>query len=165
MAVVQEIDLEFNFSTSISAIKIDETLFSSADIKSADFFVKYPDHIKIIEIKDPDVPGASNPRGILEKMRNGKLSSSLAGKIRDTIFILKAQGNNVDKVEYITLISMAALQPAQLLALQDEVRRKIPLNNTTFLNDSLSKCIIVNLNQWNRLYPDSPITRISSRGN
>lgn len=164
MAIVQEIDLEFDFSTAISAVKIDETLFSSADIKSADFFVKYSDHIKIIEVKDPDVPGASNPQGILDKMHNGKLSSSLAGKIRDTIFILKSQGENFEEIEYITLLSMASLQPPQLLALQNELRRKIPLNNSSFPNDSLSRCVILNLRQWERKFPDSPITRISSKG-
>lgn len=162
MPIVNEIDLSFNFSNSIFAEKIDETLYSSTSLSLVDFFVSdQSNKYRLIEIKDPDIPTATNPNSFKSKLISGELITSLSRKIRDTIFLLSSQNkiNNNNNISYIVLISMQILDPALILTKQDELRKKIPLGHT---NDIIKSCVILKVDAWNRRYPDDNITRLST---
>ncbi|MGO7078403.1 hypothetical protein ACCT03_32020 [Rhizobium johnstonii] len=162
MKVVRELDLEFSFPTANKVIPFDNNEYhSGSTIKRVDFIAEYDGKHIFIEIKDPDQPNANDVSSFIKKMKSGNLIQSLSGKFRDTLFFRSIQGNVDIDVIYIVLISMRILDPALLLAKQDELVRSIPIRHSDWARDCAANCIIMNVEQWKRMFGEHSIRRVS----
>jgi len=166
MTVLRELDLEFDFSDAISAVQFDDdTLHGSSTMKRVDFITEYSDHYRFIEVKDPDIPGATNPIGILQKLNSGSLINSLAGKYRDSL-LFRTLSNKRDKpIKYIVLLSMESLEPALLINKQDILHRSIPLEHAEWSENAADSCVILNMSQYKRCFGENSVSRLSDRAN
>ena len=157
-----ERDLEFDFSSAVSATKFDDgKTHASSSIQPVDFVIEYEECFRFVEIKDPDEPGAANVDAFREKLKSGKLIRSLAGKYRDSLFFRSFQTHPKKDVEYVVLLSMRLLDDALLLAKQDELQRSIPFSHQAWEGNSASACVILNMNQWKKRYGDASVRRLS----
>ena len=162
MTTITELDLEFDFHDAVSVTHFDDDHYhAGSTVQRVDFIAEYNDRYHFIEVKDPDIPTATNPAAFGEKLRSGKLIQSLAGKYRDTLFFRSVQDKADKNIVYIVLLSMRALDPAMLVAKQDELRRSIPLTHSDWCRDSATTCIILNLEQWKRQFGDGSVRRLS----
>jgi hypothetical protein len=159
---VQELDLELSFPNAKAVIRFDDNAYhAGSTIKRVDFIAEYDTHHLFVEVKDPDDPAAAKPEVLAQKLNNGELVQSLAGKFRDTLFFRSAQGKNDLSVRYVVLLSMKSLDDALLLAKQDQLRRSIPIRHADWAGDCAASCIILNAEQWKTRFGDESIRRIS----
>lgn len=162
MKTVQELDLELSFPEANDVIRFDKDDYHGAStIQRVDFIAEYEDRYIFIEIKDPDAPTAKNVPAFVEKLNSGKLIQSLAGKFRDTLFFRSLQGKVDLSVIYVVLLSMKSLDAALLLAKQDQLKKSIPLRHSDWARDCAASCIILNVEQWKKLFGDHSVKRIS----
>ena len=162
MTKLIELDLELDFSNAINAFQFDDnTYHAGSTVQRVDFIAEYEDCYRFVEVKDPDIPGASNVQGILDKLKSGKLIQSLAGKYRDTLFFRSIQNKIDKKIEYIVLFSMSSLDVAFLLTKQDELHKSIPLEHNQWTSKSASVCVILNMQQWKKRFGENSVRRIS----
>lgn len=163
MTVLTENDLEFDFSTARSAINFDDdALHNPSTLKRVDFISEYDDRIVFLEVKDPDIPGAAKPEAFKTKLLSGNLIPELAGKFRDTQWFRTLSGKATKPTQYIVLIAMSSLDPALLLAKQDELRRSLPLTHREWPEQCASACVIVNLEQYRNLFGADSVRRLSA---
>jgi len=160
-----ELDLEFDFSDAIDAIQFDDdATHGHSTMKRVDFIAEYEDCYRFIEVKDPDIPGATGQETFVNKLTSGTLVTSLAGKYRDSILFRYLAGKSDKKIDYIVLLSMAALDPALLLNKQDELHRAIPLDHGEWRNPSARSCVVLNLAQYKNHFGEGSVRRISDGG-
>lgn len=165
MTVLSEDDLEFDFSSSIEAICFDDNaLHKHSTMKRVDFIVEFDDHFVFLEIKDPDKPEAANPGALKQKLLSGNLIPDLAGKYRDSLWFRTLSGKTAKPTRYIVLLSMASLEPALLLAKQDELQRSLPINHTDWSAPCAQACIILNLDQYKKQFGADSVRRLSAEG-
>ncbi len=162
MKKLTEIDLEFDFTDAIEAFQFDDDSYhSGSTMKRVDFIAEYEDCYRFIEVKDPDIPGATDTSGFIEKLKSGKLIQGLSGKYRDTLFFRTIQKKVDKKIEYIVLLSMSALDAPLLLAKQDELHRSIPFQHGDWEGNAAAACVILNLQQWKKRFGENSIRRLS----
>jgi len=162
MTILTELDLDFNFDGAIEAIKFDDNAtHSRTTLKRVDFIAEYDDCYRFIEVKDPDDPNAVNPQRFVEKLRSGQLIPSLAGKYRDSLFFRSMQNKTDKKIEYFVLLAMQSLEPALLISQQENLRRAIPVEHSSWEDPSAAVCVILNMAQWKRHFGEHSVTRIS----
>jgi len=165
MTKLTELDLEFNFSDAIEAIQFDNDAYhAGSTIQRVDFIVEYEDCYRFIEVKDPDIPGAANIEGFINKLQSGKLIQSLSGKYRDSLFFRIIQNKADKKFEYIVLLSMSTLDVPLLLSKQDELLRSIPFRHIDWSDNSVTACVILNMQQWKRRFGENSVRRLSDGG-
>lgn len=158
-----ENDLEFDFTGSVDAFIFDDGgTHANSSIQPVDFIVEYEDKYRFVEVKDPDDPASVNIPAFREKLKSGKLIRSLAGKYRDSLFFRTCQGKQQKHIEYIVLLSMSALDDALLLAKQEELHRSIPISHKSWLQNSATVCIILNMTQWKKRFGGDSIRRLSA---
>lgn len=157
-----ELDLEFDFSDAVDAVKFDDdAIHGNNSMKRVDFIVEYENFYRFIEVKDPDDPTASNPQAILRKLGSGALINSLAGKYRDSL-LYRILANKCSKdMHYVVLFSMSSLEPALLLTKQDALHRELPLNHNHWAIPAAKSCVILNLEQYKRQFGKNSVRRIS----
>jgi hypothetical protein len=165
MTVLTEDDLEFNFGSALDAIVFDDdNLHKPSTIKRVDFIAEFNDKFVFLEIKDPDRPGAVNPEAFRTKLLGGNLIPDLAGKYRDSIWFRTLSGKAIKPVHYVVLLSMASLEPALLLAKQDELKRSLPITHTDWSAPCAQACVILNLEQYKRQFGADSVRRLSAGG-
>jgi len=165
MTKLVEVDLEFDFSDAIHAFQFDSNeLHGTSSAKRIDFIAEYDDCYRFIEVKDPDKPGAANPEAFIRKFKSQKLIESLAGKFRDTLFFrhLTSNHENEKRIDYIVLLSCAAIEPAMMMAKQDLLHRKIPIENSVWTKNPVANCVLMNLEQYKKSFGENSVRRISS---
>lgn len=163
MTILTEGDLEFDFSGALNAFCYDDDTFhGNHTMKRVDFIAEYEDRWVFLEIKDPDVPGASNPQSFVNKLQSGNLISDLAGKYRDSLWFRALSDKLGSKpVDYIVLISMASLDPAMLLVQQERLHKALPLNHAEWKMVFANACVIMNLNSYKTKFGHDSVRRIS----
>lgn len=164
MTKLTELDLEFDFETAINAIQFDlDEIHGTSTAKRVDFIAEYDNCYRFIEVKDPDNPSATNPLAFVRKFQSENLVDSLAGKFRDSLFFrtLCADNDTSKDIEYIVLLSCEAIEPAMMLAKQDILHRKIPIQHAQWTKASAVKCVLLNLSQYKRIYGEQSVRRIS----
>ena len=162
MTRLVELDLEFDFSDAITAFQFDDDVtHGHSTMKRVDFIAEYEDCYRFIEVKDPDIPTATGQERFLEKLRTGVVISSLAGKYRDSMLFRYLADKDDKEIDYIVLLSMAALDPALLLNKQDELHRAILLSHTEWDNLSARSCVILNMAQYKNQFGENSVRRIS----
>lgn len=163
MAFVEK-DLEFDFGDAQNAMQFDDTQFHGhSSMKRVDFISEHETFYRFIEVKDPDIPAATeqNKADFLQELQSGKLINSFAGKYRDSLLFRHLQGKNDKPVDYIVLLSMSSLEPAMLLNKTDMLHREIPLNHNAWTGASARNCVILNLEQYKERFGDASVRRIS----
>ncbi len=165
MTILPERDLEFDFATALEAIRFDDdALHSPSSIKRVDFIIEYDDRFDFLEVKDPDIPGADDPEAFKKKLLTGNLIPDLAGKYRDSSWFWTHSRKDAKPIHYIVLISMASLEPALLLAKQDELKRSLPITHDDWAAPCVASCIILNMEQYKKLFGQDSIRRLSAGG-
>ena len=159
-----EKDLEFDFSDAINALQFDDTTFHGhSSMKRVDFISEHDDFYRFIEVKDPDLPAATeeNKANFLVDLNSGKLLNSFAGKYRDSLLFRHLEGKSDKPVDYIVLLSMSSLDPAMLLNKIDLLHRDIPLNHNAWTGNSARSCVILNLEQYKIRFGETSVRRLS----
>jgi hypothetical protein len=163
MTVLAENDLEFDFSSAIEAIIFDnDGLHNPSTIKRVDFIAEFEDRFIFLEVKDPDMPGAANPEAFKTKLLTGNLIPNLAGKYRDSSWFRSLSGKATKPIHYLVLISMASLEPALLLAKQDELKRSLPITHKDWSAPCAVGCAILNLDQYKKQFGANSVRRLSA---
>ncbi len=162
MTVLVENDLEFYFSSALEAIKFDDdSLHNPSTIKRVDFIAEFNDRFLFLEVKDPDIPGATNPKAFKTKLLSGNLIPDLAGKYRDSLFFRTLSGKTTKPIHYVVLIAMASLESALLLAKQDELKRSLPITHNDWSAPCAAGCAIMNLDQYKKHFGANSVRRLS----
>lgn len=165
MTVLSENDLEFDFRSAMEAITFDDdALHNPNTIKRVDFIAEFNYRFIFIEVKDPDMPGAANPEALKTKLLTGNLIPDLAGKYRDSYWFRSLSGKNTKPIHYVVLIAMASLEPALLLAKQDELKRSLPITHKDWSAPCAASCAILNLDQYKKQFGTNSVRRLSAGG-
>lgn len=163
MTVLAENDLEFDFSAAMDAIIFDDdVLHNPSTIKRVDFIAEFNDRFIFLEVKDPDMPGAANPDAFKTKLLTGNLIPDLAGKYRDSYWFRSHSGKVTKPIHYVVLISMASLEPALLLAKQDELKRSLPITHNDWSVPCAAGCAVLNLDQYKKQFGANSVRRLSA---
>jgi hypothetical protein len=98
-------------------------------------------------------------------MSSGVLHNDLTVKFRDS-FLYQWASKKLDKpLIYLVLLAMDSLTPAELLTLTESLGRNIPIIGPSSWKRPMAKsCLVLNLAQWQRSFPDFMITRMSKKG-
>jgi hypothetical protein len=165
MTILTENDLEFDFSSALAATVFDDNaLHASSTMKRVDFIAEFSDRFIFLEIKDPDKPGAANPEALKSKLFSGNLIPDLAGKYRDSQWFWQLSGKTTKPIQYVVLLAMASLDPALLLAKQDELKRSLPLTHADWSEPCAQACIILNFAQYKARFGADSVRRLSAGG-
>ncbi len=135
-------------------------------MKAVDFVVEEQDRVLFIEFKDPDHPHAKNKdrKKFEEFLQSGGLVSDLVGKYRDSFLYRWAEGKGVERVVYCVLIAMERLEKAQLLAMTDELKRRLPVQGPKRWRRQIAvDAKVFNLASWNTYFARYPVTRIQPK--
>lgn len=163
MTVLSADDLEFDFSAAIEAFVFDDdALHRTSTMKRVDFIAEFEDRFIFLEIKDPDNPAAVNSGALRQKLLGGNLIPDLAGKYRDSLWFRTLCGKANKPVNYVVLLSMASLEPALLLAKQDELKRSLPITHAQWAAPCAQSCVILNLEQYKKQFGAASVRRKSA---
>jgi hypothetical protein len=161
-----ELDLEFDFTDAINAIKFDDiSTHGNSGMKRVDFVAEYADCYWFIEVKDPDAPTATNPAAFVQKLRSDELIRSLAGKYRDSLLFRILENKCSKHMHYLVVLAMKSLEPALLLSRQDALHRELPLDHNNWVFPVARSCVILNLEQYKKHFGENSVRRLSESGN
>ena len=172
MTVFVEGNLRFDFSNAIHSIKFDDqhTHGLSHCMKAVDFLVETLDVVLLIEVKDPDHPRAQAKQVAVfdQELKSGNLIAKvLVPKCRDTfIYQWCWVDRQIDLNKpwlYFVLIAKSTLQPAELMATNDQLRLCLPTTgpNGRHWRPFVQDCQVFNLGTWQKhLGQRFPVTRM-----
>jgi len=136
-------------------------------MKAVDFIIVENDRILFIEFKDPEHPNAkaTSTQKWMNEFSSGELFPILSRKYRDSFLYEWASGNinNGLPIFYLVLLCISDLDDAALSTASEILRRNLPLDHPVhgkwgkkFAKD----CFVLNLNAWNKQFPQYPVNRI-----
>lgn len=167
-----EKDLFFDFSRAQYAFKLDDSNHGlSHCLKSVDFVVEWTNQLWLVEAKDPEdgkIP-EQHRQHQKEQFLNDLSSRVLIAKhlfpkFRDSLIYLGLNQGIVTKpMRYISLIGLNTLDSAQLNGLKDSVWEHEWMSGPKKGWKKSFDVQVFNVEQWNRLLPQCPITRISEQ--
>lgn len=165
-----ENDLEIDFTNVSVALKFDQTDAAHADFHDigtmprVDFVVEFNDEIYFVEIKDPGQPNpvdVGNAK-LLKKIANGTLEASLVEKYLYSFFYRWAEDRLQKSVHYVCLIT---LESPMLLPIAEGLEKQLKLlasRSRRWVRKPLASCQVHNIDTWNTVFPDWPVTRRSA---
>jgi len=169
MTVLVEGDLQITLPNGATGRKFDDekTHGLSHCMKAVDLIIELEDRILFVELKDPEHP-ASQPKDSQEfvnKFLAGQIDADLKTKYRDS-FLYEWSCRRADKpIYYLVLIAISALGPAELLTRTEALKRQLPLMGPQakpWLQPFVAGCVVMNLDEWNRLLPELPVSRVAA---
>ena len=161
MVTLEEQDLRISLEKAVDGENFDrEDVKHGTSLQPVDLIFEFKDYYLFVEVKDPDVPGTSNPESFRTNLQSGKVIRKVAGKFRDTTYFRINEGKCDKKIKYVFLLSMASLDAALLETKQDELRKSLPSSHS-FWGSNVT-CVIMNIEQWKRKFGKHSITRIST---
>ncbi len=163
MKTLQEEDLLFDVSSAINAEKFDDDAIHGADstMKRVDIIIEEKNKVIFLEVKDPDIPGATNPEKLKQNLQGGNLIPELAGKYRDSLLFTHFRGGFDKPIHYVVLISMASLDDALILNKTDVLRSAIPISHQQWNQDCADSCVILKLDTYKKVFGDHSVWRVS----
>ena len=170
MFILSEGELEFTFEGAASARKFDDADHGlSHCMKAVDFVVELADRYLFVEIKDPQHSRATerDSRRWVNRFTSGGLDQDLLYKYRDSFLYEWASGRADKPILYVALIALDALEPALILSRQDELNRNLPVRgpgSQPWVRPFVSGCLILNIESWNRSFPNYPVKRVEDSG-
>ena len=161
--ILQEKDLEFNFSDAISGGKFDDCEHCLSHCMCAvDFIVELETAYLFVEVKDPAHPCArlKEKKKFEKKALDGILHYEIVEKFRDT-FIYRWAEDKLDKpVHYISLIT---LDEGLTNSFQDRLMKELPFAGSARWKQKIAQSVIVvTLDAWNRRFVKWPVRRLSA---
>jgi hypothetical protein len=163
MKTVQEEDLIFDVSSALRVEKFDDKKLhgNRSSMKKVDFIIEESERIVFLEVKDPDIPEASNVDEFKESLKNGNLIYELAGKYRDSFLFALQRAELTKPVHYIVLISMDSLDKALLVNMIDGLNRSIPISHRSWTNNLAASTVILKLDSYKQQFGDQSVWRAS----
>ncbi|WP_047680735.1 MULTISPECIES: hypothetical protein [Xenorhabdus] len=164
-------DLYFDFSKAQSVRKLDkkgsEGHGLSHLLKSVDFVVEWSNQLWLIEIKDPEnrmIPNHLKEREqtkFRRKLQSDNLvNKELFPKLRDSLIYLSLEQGIVDKpMQYIILIGLSSLQPAELAGLQHKLWHTDWIKGPERGWKKPFDVHCMTVQQWNRVLTQCPVIR------
>ena len=169
MTLIAEGNLQISLPAGVNARKFDDKANHGLShcMKAVDFIVEFDDQVLFIELKDPDHPAAKpkDREQFLQKVLSGALDTDLKTKYRDTFLYEWASGRTSKPIYFLVLIGASALSEAELLTRTEALKRQIPdlgPGDKPWKRPFVSGCAVMNINSWNKLFPDYPVSRISA---
>jgi len=161
--ILQEDDLEFDFTDAIDAMKFDDCEHKlSHCMKAVDFVVEVESAYLFVEVKDPSNPmsRSKNYEQFKENTEGDKLRNDLTQKFRDTFIYRWAEEMPDKSIHFLSLIT---LEEGLLRTFQDKLHRHLPYSNTPdrWKRQIIKSCHTITLDDWNRNFPKWPVKRIS----
>ncbi len=169
--ILEEGDLRFNFPDALAenTFKFDQQIplqpnyLDIPGMPRVDFVVELPNAIYLIEVKDPGHPNArrENLVGFFTDMQNGTLDTSLFRKYWHSFFFRWAEDKLHKDVHYLCLIT---LDDAMTVYLTDQLSihlEHLMHRSTRWINHPIANCQVFNINNWNSIYPNWTVERIS----
>ena len=166
MTVLEEGDLRLEIPEGKSGRKFDGSQHGLSHCMAAvDWIVDLGDRIWFIEVKDPDDPDAmaySKREKFLQSLSTDKYTRQLVTKFRDS-FLYEWACERIDSpVDYFVIIASRSLEAAQLLPYTDQLKRTLPVNTPVSWTRSIAdRCIVFNIDTWNRQFTDYRLYRAS----
>jgi hypothetical protein len=135
-------------------------------MKAVDFVIERSNSILFVELKDPDNQN-SQPKDrdkFLQDFQSAKLDDDLKTKCRDSFLYEFSTGQiqNERAIHFVVIICASTLDAALLNARTDSLKRLIPLQGPQgkIWKSIISSCFVLNLEGWNKYFPDLPATRV-----
>jgi hypothetical protein len=162
----------FDFTDALNAFVFDEKdknkdTFHGVPMKAVDIIVELQDKYLFVEIKKYDVRVDSSVELPLDdsesddkRTRLNWLKNYLKYKYRDS-YLFRYAENKVDKpIHYLCLIN---LENALNSILQKTLRRELPVGiaSNRWKKEIVSSCQVLNLDKWNKLFPEWPAAHIA----
>ena len=172
MPCAEESDIRIDFPTALSVRKFDDSQHGlSHCMSSVDFIVELPEKILFIEIKDPDNPKSTTRcrQSFMKELTSGnRLRDKLKTKCRDSFLYEYCMERTHKPIHYCVIIGSEMLSEADLLNQSDLLAKFIPVTGPS--KNPWKRCFIqsshlFNLQTWNSVFKDFPITRISQLHN
>ena len=163
MKTVQEEDLIFDVSTAVNAERFDDKKLhgSRSTMKKVDFIIEENERIIFLEVKDPDIPGASNVEEFKRSLKDDSLIYELSGKFRDSLLFARQRGEIEKPIDYIVLISMEALDKGLLPNMIDRLSRSIPISHKSWVGDLVNSSVILKLDSFKERFGGESVWRAS----
>ncbi len=170
MNKLTEKDIEIDFVGALNVLKFDQNdsahpeFHDLQNMPRVDFIAEFEDSIYFVEVKDPSQPGAADVGGtkFLKKIVAGTLEASLIEKYIFSFWFRWAE-NCLDKsVHYVSLITLesALLQPI-IAGLDTQLSHHFSKKSNRWDRDPLASCQVHNLETWQAVFPQWPVTRRS----
>lgn len=170
MNKLEENSLQIDFVGAQSAMKFDQkdpAHLEYHDLKNmprVDFIVETKEAIYFIEVKDPGRPDAVDVGAtkLLKKIVAGTLEASLIEKYIFSFFFRWAERRLEKSVHYISLIT---LESPMLQPISDGLERQLThlsKNSVRWEREPLASCQVHNLETWQAVFPDWPVTRLAA---
>ena len=162
MTVLREGALEITLPHGVQGRKFDSSDHGlSHCMKAVDFVVEEPDRVLFIEFKDPDhhIADPDAREVFLQELLMGNKDDDLVRKYRDSFIYRWAEGVDEKTIVYFVLIAANCLDEAQLLAITEGLKRKLPVRGPAsgaWKRQIVAECGVFNIETWNRhlsLYP------------
>jgi hypothetical protein len=162
MVTLDEQDLRISIEGAVDGEVFDrDEIKQGTSLQPVDLIFEFKDYYLFVEVKDPDVPEASNFEKFRMDLQSGKVIRKVSGKCRDSTYFRMNQGKNNKPIKYVFLLSMASLDHGLLLNKQDQLRKSLPSSHC-FWGEELT-CVIMNVEQWKRKFGENSIKRISQQ--
>lgn len=171
MPILEEQDLHINCADTVHTLRFDQQdkehpeYHDVPNMPRVDFIIETEDSIYFVEVKDPNRPDAADVGGkaFLKKVVDGSLTASLIEKYVFSFFFRWAEKQLEKSVHYVFLVT---LESALLQPIIDEFERlfasRLPNTSARWQRYPLASWQVHNMETWNRVFPNWPITRLSS---
>lgn len=83
---------------------------------------------------------------------SSELCERLARAYRDTFFFYSFSGHETKRIEYAVLVATSGADTALIYAMQDELRRRIPIAHPGWQRDSAWECSMLTPRQWEKRF-------------
>ena len=160
MATLREGELQITLPSGASGKKFDGPAHRlSHCMKAVDWVIELPDHIRFIELKDPDAEYAVHQRQ--QKFLSKDLTPDLVAKFRDSFLYEWACQRAAKPIRYFVVIASQSLDKANLTNRSDALKRRLPSGKPSPWQRPIAQsCGVFNIDTWNATFPDWPLVRI-----
>ncbi len=143
---------ELNFDAATDAtVWGEEATKDHSDLLLVDFVVEYDDRYLFVEILD------SREQNHPGDFRSDVLCERLARMYRDSMFFHSFGDRQPKRVEYAVLYTIPSVDGFLVYALQDELKRRIPLSHPVWTADSAAECAVMTVEQWKKRYGEDAV--------
>ncbi len=152
---------EFDFSRADTVIELHEK-YKYILLSDVDFIVEQSDKILLVEYKNSSVPDAVDPEAF--KIKDDKHYNRIARKYYDSIIYLMACGKN-RPFEYIYILEADKSDIVIRKLVEAKIKKQLPFDlqqtNSEIARELISEFHVVNIDEWNREFPDYQIRRVA----
>ncbi|MBC6444945.1 MAG: hypothetical protein GDA50_05845 [Alphaproteobacteria bacterium GM202ARS2] len=164
MTYLEEGNLRIAKGGALRCYKFDDERQTARGMKAVDFIFEFDDCYWFIEFKDPDDPRARKESR--DKFFGKEIDIELAIKFRDTFLYRWAEGGDEAQgkkaIRYLVLFT--GLDSGQRIRRMESLRNKLRDSDCcpkSWKNILLDECAIFDMEEWNKRFPDNPVSRLS----